>query len=100
MSAKTVHATLHKDQQLSKKLVSWVIKMLTRNMGGDHDRHGFSTILENVLTVGSWLAIKSKLAGLTHQEASLKELEGVQKMARQWTFPRCSGGNTSAARSV
>jgi hypothetical protein len=50
------------------------------NVPGDHsnDRRGFITILDNVLTVGGMLGVKSKLTGLSiNQEASQKKLEGV-----------------------
>jgi hypothetical protein len=51
-----------------------------QNMAGDpsDDRHGFLTILDNILTVNRLAGAKSKLAGLSlNQEASQKELEGV-----------------------
>jgi hypothetical protein len=42
---------------------------------------------------------KSKLTGLSfHQEASQKELEGVQKMAQRRTSPRRSGSSKSAVK--
>jgi hypothetical protein len=46
-------------------------------VSGDHsnDRHGFLTILENVLTVGGRLGANSELIGLSiNQVASQKEL--------------------------
>jgi hypothetical protein len=43
---------------------------------------GFLTILNNTLTVGCRLGVKSELTGLSiNQEASQKEPEGVRKMA-------------------
>ncbi len=42
---------------------------------------------------------KRELHGLTlTQEASEKDQEGVTKIARRWTSPRRSGGDTSAAK--
>jgi hypothetical protein len=45
-----------------------------QNVPGDRsdDRHSFLTIWDNVLNVGGWLGVKSKLAGISlNQEASL-----------------------------
>ncbi len=59
--AKTVHATLHNDLPLSRSRPCEQSNCFTRdeegaiqNVIGDHsnDRHGFLTILDNVLTVG------------------------------------------------
>jgi hypothetical protein len=45
--------------------------------------------------------VKSDLAGLSlNQEASHKELEGVQKMVQRRTLPRRSGGSESAAKTT
>jgi hypothetical protein len=53
VSTKTVHATLHKDLQLSKKSARWVTKLLYEEMKKEqlsvrsehgNDRHGFFTI--------------------------------------------------------
>jgi hypothetical protein len=44
---------------------------------------------------------KSDLAGLSlNQQASQKELEGVQKMMRRRTSLRRSGGSQSAAKNI
>jgi hypothetical protein len=54
------------------------------NVPGDcsDDCCGFLTILNNTLTVGCRLGVKSELTGLSiNQEASQKEPEGVRKMA-------------------
>ncbi len=55
-------------------------------MAGNHsvDRRGFLMILDNVLTVCETAGGKRELAGLSlNQEASQKELDGVQKMVWQ-----------------
>jgi hypothetical protein len=54
------------------------------NVSGDQsdNRHRFLTILDNVLTVGGHLGVKSELTGLNiNHETSQKELEGVRKKA-------------------
>ncbi len=73
------------------------------NVSGDQsdNRHRFLTILDNVLTVGGHLGVKSELTGLNiNQEASQKELEGVRKIAHWWTSPRRSGGSMSTAKNT
>jgi hypothetical protein len=43
------------------------------------DRHGFLTIMDNVLTVDGMLGVQSHLTGLRiNQETFQKKLEGVQ----------------------
>jgi hypothetical protein len=72
-------------------------------VAGDHsnDCRGFLTILDNVLTVCETAGGKRELAGLSlNQEASQKELDGVQKMARRQMSSRRSSCSKSAAKNI
>jgi hypothetical protein len=72
-------------------------------VAGDHsnDCRGFLMILDNILTVCETAGGKRELAGLRlNQEASQKELDGVQKMARRQMLSRCSSGSKSAAKNI
>jgi hypothetical protein len=84
-----------------------VIKLLSKEMKKERSRTcqaitamialNFLTFLDNVLTVGGRLGVKSKLAGLRLiQEASQKELEVVQRR----TSTRLSGGSKSFAKNT
>jgi hypothetical protein len=85
VSAKMVHAALHKDLPLSG---SWQLSDKTalrgeeegaiQNVPGDHsdDRHGFLTILDNVLTVGGLTRGKNQAGRPQPQSGGLPEGAG------------------------
>ncbi len=108
VSAKTVHATLHKDLALSRiqpgkrsncfarrqrrrdsECVRWSQGWLPR----------FLTILDNILTVGGSARGKEQAGRLSlNQGSSQKDLEGVWKRAWRLTLPRSSSSYKNAAK--
>jgi hypothetical protein len=77
------------------------VEGVTENMPGDHsnDRHGFLTILDNILTVGVLAGGEERADRPQHQSGGLSERAGeLQKMPRRQTSPRVSGGSTNAAK--
>ncbi len=73
------------------------------NVTGDlsDDCRGFLTILATFSLLVYGPGAKSDLSGLSlNQQASQKELEGVQKMAHRRTSPRRSGDSESAGKNI
>jgi hypothetical protein len=73
-----------------------------QNVPGDHskDRHGFLTILDNVLTVGESAGGEERAGRPEPQSGCLLGAgEGV-KMVQQQTSLRCSGSSKSVAKNI
>jgi hypothetical protein len=93
-----VHATLHKDLQLSNTSARWVTKMVYYEMQKKRvrtckaltkDPRRFMTILDNILNLGESAGGEEQAAGLTHtNEASYMEWEGVQKNGAAMDFAK------------
>jgi hypothetical protein len=112
LSAKTVHAILHKDLLLSVSRPAERSNCFTRSRRWsdpecDRRAQRRSPWLFDYLGQHShcWYigrpGVKRELAGLSlNQEASQKELEGVRKMARRQTSLRRSGGSKIVAKNI